>query len=233
MTTLVLNRRRSSRWSVLAVLAAAAVALSVYSYLAWLRAQVPVYGPLVPMVVAARDIESGTALESSMLQMVDHPSSYLPQGAFRDFQPLNGKVTAVPVLRGEPLTERKVGKTGGASSVVPRGMRAYSLSAQAVSGLGIEPRSGDRVDVLVTFSGEDGEAVTQTILRSAKVASIQAGPSSGKVAGPLGVSTVGSKRSVTVLVTPAQAEDLAKAESLGKVAIVLAPNVVEPNVEAP
>lgn len=228
MTTLVLNRRRSSRWSLLAVLAAAAVALSVYSYLAWLRAQVPVAGPLVPMVVAARDIESGSVLDPSMLETADHPSAYLPEGAFRTTELLTGRVTAIPVLKGEPVTERKVGKTGGASSVVPAGMRAYSLSAQAVSGLGIEPRSGDRVDVLATFAGDAGEAVTQTIVRSAKVASIQAGERpANKVTGGLGISSPGKKRNVTVLVTPAQAEDLAKAESLGKVAIVLAPNFVE------
>lgn len=233
MTTLVLNRRRSSRWSLLAVLAAAAVALSVYSYLSWLRSQVPISGPLVPLVVAARDIDSGTAIDASMLKIVDHPSMYLPAGSFRSEELLTGKVAAVPVLEGEPFTERKIGKTGGASSVVPAGMRAYSLNAQAVAGLAIVPRSGDRVDILVTYAGENGEAITETILGSAKVASIQSdsGSKSSEVAGSLGVSSAEKKEGVTVLVTPGQAEDLAKAESLGKIAIVLAPNVLEEQIE--
>ncbi len=230
MTTLVLSRRRTSRWSVLALVAAAATGLAVYSYLAWLRSQIPMAGPLAEMVVASRDIDSGTKIDGSMLKVVDHPSRYLPAGAFEEVEQVVGRVTAVPVLEGDALTQRKVGKTSGASSVVPAGMRAYSLSAQAVGGLAIPPRAGDRVDVLVTYATEDGTATTETILRSAKVASLGTARSSSKgVGGALGVPSIGGERSgLTVLVTPEQAEDLAKAESLGKIAVVLAPNAIEP-----
>ena len=229
MTTLVLNRRRSSRWSLLALVAAAATGLAVYSYLSWLRSQMPLAGPLAQMVVAARDIDSGTKIEPSMLRAVDHPSRYLPSGAFQEIEDVIGRVAAVPVLKGDAVTERKVGKTSGASSVVPAGMRAYSLGAQAVGGLAIAPRAGDRVDVLVTYAGEDGAATTETILRSAKVATVGGARSSSKgVGGALGVPAAGGERTgLTVLVTPEEAELLAKAESLGKIAVVLAPNVIE------
>jgi pilus assembly protein CpaB len=232
MTTLVLNRRRSSRWSMLAVVAAAATALAVYSYLSWLRGQVPVAGPLVQMVVAARDVDSGELIDASMLELVDHPSRYLPANALQDIDPLIGRVAAVPLQKGDALTERKVGKTGGASSVVPEGMRAYSLSAQAAGGLAIVPRAGDRVDVLVTYPGEGGVATTETILKSAKVALLTRPSSSKSEGGPLGVGSVKQDRAgLTLLVTPAQAEDLAQAEALGKISVVLAPNAVEVSEE--
>lgn len=212
----------------LAVLAAAATGLAVYSYLSWLRGQVPVAGPLVQMVVAARDIDSGEVIDSSMLELVDHPSRYLPAQALQEVDPLVGRVAAVPMLKGDALTERKVGKTGGASSAVPEGMRAYSLSAQATGALAIVPRAGDRVDVLVTYAGDGGVATTKTILRSAKVASLKAPSSSKSAGGPLGVGGLKQDRAgVTVLVTPLQAEDLAQAEALGKISVVLAPNAVE------
>ncbi|MGQ0680049.1 MAG: Flp pilus assembly protein CpaB [Actinomycetota bacterium] len=227
MTTLVLNRRRSSRWSLLAVASAALVGLAVYSYLSWLRAQVPIAGSMVPVVVAARDIDSGVLIEKSMLALADHPENYLPKGSLKDSGVLVGKVLSVPVLEGDPITDRKVGRSGGASSVVPPGMRAYSLSASSVSGLAIMPQSGDRVDILVTFAGDGGQAVTETILRSAKVATLSREDSgSGGVAGTLGVEQ-GRRGGVTLLVTPEQAEALAQAESLGKIAIVVAPNLVE------
>jgi pilus assembly protein CpaB len=235
MTTLVLSRRRSSRWSLLALVAAAATGLAVYSYLSWLRSQMPLAGPLAPMVVASRDIDSGTRIDRSMLEVVDHPSRYLPAGVFGELEQVVGRVAAVPVLKGDAVTDRKVGKTGGASSVVPSGMRAYSLNAQAVGGLAISPRAGDRVDILVTYAGEDGVAKTETILRSAKVATVGAArsPSSKGVGGALGVPSVGGERSgLTVLVTPEEAEHLAKAESLGKIAVVLAPNAIEPAPES-
>jgi len=217
----------------LAVVAAAATALAVYSYLSWLRGQVPVAGPLVQMVVAARDIDSGELIDRSMLKLVDHPSRYLPEQALREIDPVVGRVAAVPLLKGDALTQRKVGKTGGASSVVPEGMRAYSLSAQAVGGLAITPRAGDRVDVLVTYAGEGGVATTKTILRSAKVALLTSPSASKSGGGPLSVEGIKPDRTgLTVLVTPAQAEDLAQAESLGKISVVLAPNAVEVPEEA-
>lgn len=228
MTTLVLTRSRSSRWSLLAILAATAVGLSLYSYLSWLRAQVPVSGPMVPMVVAARDIDAGWVIDASMLKVVQFPGRYLPLGAFSRTDTVIGKVAAFAVLQTEPVTERKVGRTGGASSVVPPGMRAYSLSAQTTAGLAITPRSGDRVDVILTLAGQQGEAITRTILRSARVASIQPEAPPARVTGALGLPSSGKKGAVTVLVTPEQAEGLAYAESAGKLAVVLAPSVAEP-----
>jgi Flp pilus assembly protein CpaB len=92
------------------------------------------------------------------------------------------------------------------------------------------PRAGDRVDVMVTFPGEVlGEPTTMTILRSAKVASVTTGKgATSPVASelmPEGASQ--SDWSVTLFVTPAEAERLAMAESLGRVAVVVAPVQVD------
>jgi Flp pilus assembly protein CpaB len=230
VATLVLNRSGKSLWSMLAVAAAVATGLSVYSYLSWLRAQVPISGRLVPMVVAAGDIESGVVVSSSMVELVDHPSRYLPAQALQSIDSVVGRVAAVPILSGEPVTARKVGRTSGASSVIPAGMRAYSLGAQSGVSIAMMPKSGDRVDVMVTFPSEVlGEPTTVTILRSAKVASVTTGRGgSNKVASQLGVP--GSNQSnwgITLFVTPEEAERLAMAESMGRVAVVLAPNNVD------
>lgn len=224
MTTLVLSRGRASRWNILAVLAAVTTALAVYSYLSWLRGQIPVAGPLIPMVVAARDIDSGMVLKPGMLKLVKQPGKYLPAQVLRDTGDALGRVAAVPILRGDPVTSRKIGRTGGASSAVPPGMRAYLLSSQSLTGAALEPRSGDRVDVLATLPAPGGDATTVTILRSARVTFVAgAGTSSGKVASQLGVGS-STRRGVALLVTPEQAETLARSESLGKITLVLAPD---------
>lgn len=226
MTTLVLSRERASRWSVLAVLAAVTTALAVYSYLSWLRAQIPVAGPLVPMVVAARDIDSGTVLTPGMLKIVKQPGNYLPARVLQDTGDAVGQVAAVPILTGDPVTSRKVGRTGGAA--VPPGMRAYLLSSQSLTGPGLEPRRGDRVDVLATLPAPGGDATTVTILRSARVTSVAgAAASPGKVASQLGVGS-SSRRGVALLVTPDQAETLARSEALGKITLVLVPDPPDP-----
>ncbi|MGH2691701.1 MAG: Flp pilus assembly protein CpaB [Actinomycetota bacterium] len=230
MSTLALTRRRISVWRVAAVLAALVTGVSVYSYLSWLRAQVPVAGRLVPMVVAVRDLEPGITLEAAMVTTIKHPERYLPPGAILGRSAVLGRVLAVPVFEGEALTQRKLGTTGGLSSLVPAGMRAYVLPVSARSG--IVPQRSDRVDVVVTFPAEVlGEATAATVLRSKEVVAVR---TLGRGAGAyerVGAAAVldreeeQSSVAITLFVTPEEAQRLAMAESLGHVSLVLAPAV--------
>ena len=206
------------------MLAAVVTALAVYSYLSYLRAQIPLAGRMVPMVVASADIDSGVVITAAMLELQDHPERYLPDQVLLNSDAAIGRVATVPILSGEPVTSRKLGRTSGSSSVVPDGMRAYSLSPQTLEGLALAPKSGDRVDVLATFARDGGNAETVTVIKAAKVASV-GGEKSGEsgVASQLGVGE-SSRSGITLLLTPEQAEALAQSEALGKIALVLAPN---------
>jgi Flp pilus assembly protein CpaB len=207
------------------MLAAVVTALAVYSYLSWLRGQIPVAGRMVPMVVAATDIDSGVVVTAAMLELADHPERYLPEDVLLNADLAVGRVATIPILQGEPVTARKIGSTGGSSSVVPDGMRAYSLSPQTLEGLALEPKSGDRVDVLATFAREGGDAETVTVITAAKVLSVGAPKTGGsQVASSLGVGDSAGSKGITLLLTPEQSEALAQSEALGKIALVLAPN---------
>lgn len=216
-------------WSVVAVLAAVATGLGVYSYLSYLRAQIPVAGRLVPMLVAARDLEPGEAITAELVRLAEHPERYLPEGAMRSVEPALGRVVAVPIFAGEPILARKLGATGGISSVVPPGMRAYSLVVG--SGLGFLPKPGDRVDVLVTLPREVlGEPTSLTVLRGKEVAAVAAGSrqSLGAVGERLGLpEQMQGGVGITLFVTPEEAQRLAMAESLGRITVILAPAKAE------
>lgn len=236
MTTLALSRRRTSIWSAFGILAALSAALAVYSYLAYVRSRLPVAGALVPMVVARQDLDPGTTLSVSMLEVKDHPSKYIPRGAVADPDLLVGKVLAVPVFRGEPLIGRKLSSKGGLSSVVPPGMRAYWLAAGPGTTSGSRPRPGDRVDILATFPREVmGEPMTITLTTFIEVAAVGAsgGTASGKVASRLGVEGPAEGLGLTLFVTPEDAEKLAMAEALGRITVVLSPVRPEQTRPAP
>lgn len=227
MATLVLNRRRAS-WPAFWAMAAAFLAgLAVYSYLSYLRSQIPQAGKLVPMVVAATDIEPGTALEPGMLEMVRHPSRYLPAGAIASREAAAGNVATVPVFKGEAVTSRKVGRRGGVSSVVPPGQRAYSLAVASGASLGFSPRPGDRVDVIVTLPQEVlGQATSQTVLRHKEVASVGSAPPAErqKTDGKFAISNSQDRKlGITLFVNPEEAQRLAMAEAMGKITVILAP----------
>ncbi len=205
------------------MLAAVVTALAVYSYLSYLRDQIPLSGRMVPMVVAAADIDSGVVVTAAMLQIESHPERYLPDQALSDTDTAVGRVATVPILKGEPVTSRRLGSDGGSSSVVPDGMRAYSLSPQTLEGLALAPKAGDRVDVLATFVPSGGSPETATVIKAAKVASVGGSGGDTGVASQFGVGA-SKGGGITLLLTPGQAEALAQAEALGKIALVLAPN---------
>ncbi|HVF11918.1 MAG TPA: Flp pilus assembly protein CpaB [Actinomycetota bacterium] len=224
MSTIVLTRRKASLRSIFAVLFAIAATLAVYSYLSWMKAQIPVSGKLISMVVAARDLQAGETIDPSMLELVEHPSRYLPMGAFNGIDGVVGKVLSVPVFQGEAVTSPKLGSKGGVSGLVPAGTRAYFL---AVPGGGIAPRAGDRVDVLATLPREVlGEPTTITVLRGKEVASMarREASASDSVGGNLGLEAADqAKLGITLFVTPEEAEKLAMAEALGKITLIFAP----------
>lgn len=229
MATLALSRTRNSLWRIVAVMAAAATGLAVYSYLSYVRAQVPVAGRLVSMVVAARDLEAGTVLGRADLATVKHPQKYLPAGSFASASEIAGRRIFVPVFSGEPITARKLGDRGGASSLVPPGTRAYSLSVASGAGLGFMPKPGDRVDVIVTLPQEVlGEATSVTVLRAKLIAAVGAfgadSKPTGKVTSKLGLDAgAAGGLGITLFVTPEEAQRLAMAEALGRITITLAP----------
>lgn len=216
-------------WGLMAVLAAAAAGVAVYSYLSYLRSQIPVAGKLVPMVVAAHDIEPGIRVSPGDLELIDHPERYLPDGAIPQMDTVVGKVAAVPIFEGEPLTLRKLGDSGGLSSIVPEGMRAFSLPLTSGAGLGFLPEVGDRVDVIATLPAEVlGEPTSVTILTSREVAAVGgAGSGGGPIDRRLGLEGASSGLHITLFVTPEESERLAMAEALGRITIVLAPSLIE------
>src|SRR5688500_18260821 len=79
------------------------------------------------VVVAARDVQLGTALTADMLKAVEWPSSSLPDGAIKDLKSLESRVVRTAVQRGEPILDKKlapVGTKGGLSSIIAEGKRA-------------------------------------------------------------------------------------------------------------
>jgi len=104
--------------------------------------------PLQPVVVAARSLEAGRALEAGDLTVGRYPPGTAPAGVVGEPDLLVGRVVAGAVRAGEPLTDaRLVGP--GLTSLLPTGQVAapVRLADLAVAGL---VRTGDLVDVLAT-----------------------------------------------------------------------------------
>lgn len=206
-------RRRPPRASlvllVLAVILGVATTLLLRGYLARLAARAAAGGPGRPVVVAVTDLARGTFLTTELLAMGEVPAPYLPPGAFGRLDEVAGRFLGADVLAGEILTRARLAPEGGpVASLVPPGLRAVAITAAVPAGA---VASGDRVDVLATFS--TGRPHTETVVEAAEVLTVA--PASG--------DAFGEAATLVVLVAPDTAARLAFAGAYADIAVALAP----------
>ena len=125
-------------------------------------------GPLVPVVVAQRDLPADRRLRSGDLTIRRVPARFAPPDALGGAAELRGARTAVPVARHGYLTAGVLGGGQASDGALRDGERALELAVAGGGALaGAEP--GARVDVLVTGGREDGAGRTLVALENVEL----------------------------------------------------------------
>jgi pilus assembly protein CpaB len=177
--------------------------------------------PTKPVVVAASDLELGSAIEADDLRVVEWPASSVPQGAFERPDEVVGRGLVMPVIQNEPILPMKLaGKDAGTGLpvVIPQGMRAVSVRVNEVIGVAGYVLPGTRVDVVATAAATDNRAdmTSKVVLTNVQVLAagtkMEQDTEDGK---PMAVSVV------TLLVDPEQSERLTLASTEGKIQLAL------------
>lgn len=190
-------------------------AVTVGRAVAGLRRQEATYGALRPVVVAARDLPLGMRIGTADL-VVRRVRGEAPDSV-RSTARAAGRVVAVPLLRGAPVTPRHLvpARRDGRAGTVPAGRRAMRVVVASTPRL----TPGDLVDVYATFDpqvvGEDREP-TLAVARAVPVLAVDAA-----AGGPGAVTEAGT--GVTLLVPHAVAARLAFAAATGELAVAVAP----------
>ncbi|MRW86347.1 Flp pilus assembly protein CpaB [Pseudoduganella sp. FT26W] len=210
------NRRALLMMALAVVFGLAAVALASR----WLLRQTP--GGANKIIVAATDVSLGQRLTPEMLKQIEWPADSLPRGALNDSSKLVGRVLKSSVLRDEPLSEAKLapaGTLGGLSALIAEGKRAITVRVNDVVGVAGFALPGNFVDIIVNTQSNDS-AISKIVLERILVLAVaqEVGRDETK---PRVVNAV------TLEVTPAQAENLDLARSVGSLSLVLC-NQVDP-----
>ncbi|MEO5851015.1 MAG: SAF domain-containing protein [Nocardioides sp.] len=130
-----------------------AALLSAVAVLAALRSVSPAPEPMVPVLVAARDLPSGTLVRPGDLVETAYPPATAPDGLAGD---VVGRTLAAPVRRGEPITDvRLVGPalTEGYDDLVAVPVRLPDAGSVALLTV------GDRIDLVATDPSAGGARV--------------------------------------------------------------------------
>lgn len=173
-----------------------------------------------PVVVAAYPIALGTPLKIENLQVKQWPEDLVPDSSFQNVNEIIGRVMKTDVIAGEPILSTKLAPTGsggGVPGLIPSGMRAFTVAVTVVSGVGGFILPGTRVDVLATVSpnGMKAGTTTKTILQNVEVLAVDQTYNKNNDTDPVVV------KSVTLVVSPDEAEKLALASNEGKLQLVL------------
>lgn len=181
----------------------------------------------VPVVVASQDVPRGGNITTELLKVKEFPKDLVPAGILARPEDAVDRSVSVPITKDEPVLESKLAPKGagrGLSALIPRGMRAYSVKvpdvAQGVAGFVLP---GNRVDVLLSIGeiggvrDESGGASTTTLLQNVEILAVDQkmdAPAENKV-------DANSLRSVTLLVTPQQANLLDLGQNKGMLHLAL------------
>jgi Flp pilus assembly protein CpaB len=167
------------------------------------------YGPLRPLVVAARPVAAGAAIGGGDVGVRLVPASARPPGAFSSPGEVKGRTPVVPLLVGEPVLPGHLAPEGlsGVAALLPAGTRAVAVP----TGTSSPPlHRGDVVDVLATLDG----GPTLAVAVDSPVVDV-------------------AQDAATVAVTPEEAKAVAFAVTTGAVTVTLTPGVAGGVAAAP
>ena len=210
---------------IIAILAAVAfgliAAVSVSRYLA--NAQEYTKN-LSNVVIAKTDIEVGERIIAEQVSVAQFPRNMAPDGTFRQIdEKVLGRIAVTRISAREPITEGRLapeGAAAGLSAIIPEGYRAMNVRVDDVVGISGFIMPGTLVDIVVVIEPPDNTQnrgrISKIVLQNIKV--LANGANLDK---PKNEKEVERVKTVTLQVTPDQAEKLALASSEGSLQLVM------------
>ncbi len=178
-----------------------------------------VYGKLMPVLVSTQDIEKGSVFKAEQFKEIRVPQNFISPDIvnIQYQQSLSGRMASVPIKKGQQILwsfiEMDQSKINSLSELLnpKHNERAVALALDGVSAVAGRVGANDRVDVIGTFSVPDGKnpaiTKTKTILQCVTVLAVGGANGAGG--------------SVTLKVTPEEAELLTFAEHAGTLRLLL------------
>jgi pilus assembly protein CpaB len=179
----------------------------------------------VPVVVAAADIPRGGTITADLLKTRDFPKDLVPLGAISKLQDAVDRAVYIPLVKDDPVLEGKLAPKGsgrGLAALIPKGMRAFTIQTPNVAvGVAGFVLPGNNVDVLLTVTdqggnSETGGGSTTTLLQNVEILAVDQtmdAPAENKMNKEM--------RSVTILVTPQNANLLNLGQNKGTLHLAL------------
>ena len=176
------------------------------------------------VVVASKDIPAGTTINDEMIKKgmvktIPWPKTSVPGGSFASPEQIIGKTNRVKIIANEPILEsRLAGEGAGLTARLEQGKRAMAVKVDEIIGVSGFIVPDDRVDVIVTTvppgSNNQENRMSKIVLQNKRVLSV-----AQNVEQKEGKPQVA--RSITLEVSPEEAEKLSLASQEGQIVLAL------------
>ncbi len=202
--------------------------------------------PPVKILVAAQPLQAGTLLKDTDLREQETPAADVPDGSIRVTDDTRAEVRGAmlrrylnpgtAVLQADVLRPRD---RGFLAAVLAPGTRAVSIGVDAKSGASGLISPGDLVDVILTQEFQRGDTpagqrvAAETVLSLIRVIAVDQQIAQGAPAAVPDPNGAHVAHTVTLQVTPEQANRVAVAERLGRLLLTVRPIEGETGKPAP
>ena len=211
------------------------------------------------VVVATQDIDVNTKVTADMIRVKALPRSDVVTGAYATTAGIIGLPARYPIQAGEQITSTKLGvkaidEEKDLSLVLPAGKRAFSIQASEVTAVGGLLLPGNNIDLIAVFGDPRSDAPRRavTVLQNVTILAVaqeaqqpvpaassdqtaSGTPTSQGLQGerPSNVKRQPGARSVTLAVTPEQAQLLAALQTQDRVDLWLSLRPADDTASAP
>jgi pilus assembly protein CpaB len=176
-----------------------------------------------PIYVALQNVNVGDPLTDKMVSLEEWPKDKVPVGAITKWEDLEDRRPRSNIYQGEPILDNKLlgkGQTNDPIKGVPEGMRLKTISVDARKSAAGLLSPGDRVDVQIFVKPNDRQGIatpfTKIFLQNIRVYAID--QTIEKSAD--GDEARSVAKTISLIVTPAQANRITLAENLGEISLI-------------
>jgi pilus assembly protein CpaB len=182
------------------------------------------------VVMATTDIPARTEITRDMITLKEFPKEHIVEGTTNKLEAVQGRIAAVRIKNKEQVRLSDIfakDKATGIAFKIPPGMRAITIRAGEIEAVGTAVKPGDHVDILATYHDPAAkQQTTITAFQNVTVLAINKGDTEGQ-------GKEGATSSMTVAVTPEQAELLVAADQAGALRVALRSSGDEMTVDSP
>lgn len=242
---------RSKAGIIVSVVLAIVAVLMVNAYISSRESELLQLSEMKDVLVANRDIPANLVIDEQIIERIQVPSKYVQPKAISDVKEVVGRVAAVPIAQGTQIVGPQLEDAGRTALAyeVPRGRRAVTLAISDVTGVGGLIRPGNFVDIIGTFNFgrptsvqggamqyADERTETRTLMQNVFVVAVnqehrRERPAPRRPVLPEELPEepeppeARSVNNVTVLVAPAQVQELILAQEIGQLTLALRSNL--------